>query len=115
LLKTPFCSTRALPLPDPVATWATIWPSLQLCTTAGRVPSHTCPLPCAAPKPDPAIVTEVPGTPLAGVTLEIVAVLTLKGTLLDQAPPCCTCAFPEVAFKATVATICVSLQLTTAA
>jgi hypothetical protein len=57
--------------------------------------------------------TMVPGTPLAGVTLVIVAVLTLKGTALDQAPPCCTWTFPEAALEATVATICVSLQLTT--
>jgi len=48
------------------------------------------------------------------VTVKIIAVLTLKGTALDHAPLCCTRALPEVALDATVATICVSLQLATA-
>ncbi len=77
------------------------------------MPSHTCPLPWAAPKPEPAIVTWLPGTPLSGVTVAIVAVLTLKGTALDQVPSWCTRADPDAALDATVATICVSLQLTT--
>ncbi len=111
---TPFWSTQAIPVADPVATAATTWASLQLCTTPGTVPSHTCPLPWAAPKPEPAIVTTVPGTPLDGVTLEIVAVATLKGTALDQAPFCCTWTLPDAALEATAATICPSLQLTTA-
>jgi hypothetical protein len=55
----------------------------------------------------------VPGAPLAGETLEIVAVVTGKVTALDQAPAWCTRAVPEVALEATMATICVSLQLTT--
>jgi hypothetical protein len=58
-------------------------------------------VPCAAPKPLPAMVTVVPGTPLAGVTEEMVAVFTVKGTALDQTPPCCTMAFPDTALDAT--------------
>ena len=97
LLMTPFCSgsTWALPVVDAVPTVAWIWVSLQLCTTPGAAPSQTWP--GFTPKPEPAIVTAVtPGTPLVGVTFEIVAVLTVKGTLLDQAPPCCTWAVPDV-------------------
>ena len=75
--------------------------------------NRTWPLPWAAPKPEPAIVTWVPGTPLPGVTLEMVAVLTLKATALDQAPPCCTRAVPDVELEAAVATTRVSLQLAT--
>ena len=44
-----------------------------------RVPSETWPMPCSAPKPDPVIVTGVPGTPTVGVTVEIVAVPTVRG------------------------------------
>src|ERR1035438_8397781 len=44
--------------------------------------------------------------------VEMVAVLTVKGTGSDQAPFCCTRAVPEVELEATVATTCVSLQLT---
>jgi hypothetical protein len=60
------------------------------------------------------MVTGVPGTPLDGVTAKIVAVLTLKGTALDHDAPCRTRADPDMALDATVATICVSLQLATA-
>jgi len=58
-------------------------------------------------------VTGVPATPLAGVTLEIVAVFTVNASDLDHIPPCCTRALPEAEFDATVATTWVSLQLTT--
>ena len=94
-------------------TRATIRVSLQLCTTPAAVPSHTWPVPCAAPKPEPAIVTEVPGNPMVGVTVEIVGVITVKATALDNAPPRCTWALPLRALVATVATTCESLQLTT--
>ena len=43
----------------------------------------------------------------------MVGVFTVNGTLFDQTPPCCTCAIPDVELAATVATTCVSLQLTT--
>jgi len=115
LLAVPFCSTWAKPEAAPAPTWATIWPSLQLCTTPAAVPSHTWPLPCVEPKPEPAMVTESPGAPMGGATLEITGAITVKGTELDQAPPCCTWAFPLKALGATVATICVALQFATVA
>jgi len=95
LLMTPFCNTWALPDAAVAPTWATICVSLQLCTTAAAVPSHTWPLPCAAAKWEPAIVTVSPGAPMAGVTVEIVGVITLNGICLDQRPPCCTWALPD--------------------
>ena len=49
--------------------------------------------------------TGVPGAPVPGVTLEIVATAMAKGTAFDQTPPCCTRALSVVAFAATVATI----------
>jgi hypothetical protein len=97
LLMTPPCRTGALPETAPAPTTATTWVSLQLWTTALAVPSHTWPLPWAEPNPDPAIVTAVPGKPLAGVTFVIVAVLTLNDTELDHMPFCCTWASPDVA------------------
>ena len=54
-----------------------------------------------------------PATPLAAVTPEMAAVVTLNETALDDTPPCCTRAVPDVELEATVATIAVSLQLTT--
>jgi hypothetical protein len=78
------------------------------------VPSQTCPLPCAEPNPEPVIVTWVPGKPLAGTALVMLAVLTVNGIELDHAPPCWTCTVSDVAPGETVAAICVSLQLTTA-
>ena len=67
------------------------------------------------PKSEPAIVTLVPTPPVAGVTLEIVGDATVKTVVFDQTPACCTCAVPVLEFAATVATICVSFQLTTLA
>jgi hypothetical protein len=46
--------------------------------------------------------------------LEIVAVFTVNATEFDHTPLCRTRAVPDTAFDATVATTCVSLQLTTA-
>jgi len=58
----------------------------------------------------------IPGcTPLVGVTVEIVGVARVKGTVLDQAEACCTWAVPDRELDATVAWICVLLQLTTEA
>src|SRR6266478_4720532 len=105
LLQAPFCNTWAFPDADPAATRATTWVSFQLCTTPFIVPSHTWPLPWTDPKLAPVIVTcVVPGVPVDGDTVEIVAVLTLKVTGPDQTPPCRTRAVPEVELEATVAT-----------
>src|ERR1035438_458076 len=96
-------------------TVATICVSLQLTTTPGVLPSQTLPLPCVAPNPEPVMVTCVPATPVDGDTFEIVAVFTVKGTTLENNPFSSTWAFPDVEMGATVATICISVQLTTVA
>jgi len=51
------------------------------------------------------IVTCVPGTPTAGVTVEIVAVPTVRGTVFDDIPFCCTWAVPDWEPVEIVATI----------
>src|SRR4051794_41528070 len=76
------------------------------------LPSHTWPEPCVAPKFVPLIVTCVPGTPLDGLMLLIVGVMIVNAIEFPHTPLCCTCALPLAAFDATVATICVALQLT---
>src|SRR6185436_7709508 len=110
---TPLCCTCALPLTEFAATVATICVLLQLTMLPAYVlPSHTWPLPCADPKLVPLIVTCVPGTPLDGLMLLIVGVMIVKVIELLHVPACCTDALPEATFESTVATICVSLQLT---
>jgi hypothetical protein len=52
----PFCCTWAIPDWEPVETVATICVLLQLTTVPRLVPSHTVPVPCTDPKPDPEIV-----------------------------------------------------------
>ena len=59
------------------------------------------------------MVIAVPAAPVAGATVEIVAVSMVMGTLLDAVPPCWTWTYQDWALDATVATICVSLQDTT--
>jgi len=48
------------------------------------------PAPCEEPKPEPLIVTEVPGAASAGATPVMAAVLIVKGIALDKSPHCCT-------------------------
>jgi hypothetical protein len=110
---TPPCSTWAVPVFDPVATLATTCVSLQLTTTPYVLPNHTFPLPWLAPKPVPVIVTGVPANAVAGVTLAMTGVMTVRFRAFDQTPPCSTCAVPVFDPVATLATTCVSLQLTT--
>ncbi len=77
------------------------------------LPSQTLPLPWLAPKPVPVMVICVPAMAVVGVTLVMFGVLTVKFTVLDHTPPCNTWATPVFEPEATLATICVSLQLTT--
>lgn len=63
-----FCSTRATPEVDPVATFATTCPSLQLTTEPSVLPSQTVPLPWDGPKPEPVMVTGVFADPAVGET-----------------------------------------------
>src|SRR5438477_4812157 len=55
----------------------------------------------------------VPAMAVLGVTLAMFGVLTVSFTVFDHTPPCSTCATPVFEPVATVATTCVSLQLTT--
>ena len=70
--------------------------SYQFVTTPTAVPTHTIPLPCVAPKPEPVIVTCVPGRPPAGDTFEISAVFTVKAIKFEDSPFCWICATPEL-------------------
>src|SRR5260370_15501594 len=65
------------------------------------------------PKPEPLMAIASPGNPLFGKTSVIVTVATWNGISFDQTPPCSTWTFPDREVAATVATTCVSLQLTT--
>ena len=67
------------------------------------------------PKPVPVIVTVVPTAPEVGFVLVMCGVFTIKGTALLITPLCRTWALPDLEPIATSATICVSLQLATAA
>src|SRR5439155_940764 len=61
----------------------------------------------------PVIVICVPAIAVVGVTLVMLGVLTVRFTVFDHTPPCNTCETPVFEPDATLATICVSLQLTT--
>ena len=84
----PYCLTCALPVTALDATVATIWVPLQLTTVPMVLPSHTDPVPCASPKPEPEIVTDAPGDTeledkplMAGVGARVtVAVAVLAGS-----------------------------------
>jgi hypothetical protein len=73
LLFTPFTVTTTLPVVAAVGTTATIDVALQLLIEVAAVPLKvTMLVPCAAPKPVPVIVTEMPTAPEAGDRLLIV-------------------------------------------
>src|SRR5439155_10245684 len=107
------CSTCAVPVTAADATVATICVSLQLTMLpAALLPSHTLPDPCVDPKPVPVMVIESPARAVVGETPVMTGVMTVNVTELPHTPLCFTCAVPLVAPDATVATICVLLQLT---
>jgi hypothetical protein len=58
----------------------------QFVTLAGLVPSHTVPVPCVVPKPDPEIVTWVPAVPVDGDTLITLGVAGRGWTVMDVFP-----------------------------
>lgn len=68
-------------------TVATTCVLLQLTTEAYVLPSHTDPVPCAAPKAAPEMVTCNPAEPELGDTLVIAGEVTVKLTPLLDAPP----------------------------
>src|ERR1700731_3771658 len=117
LLETPPEITTTEPEMAVVGTVATIWLSNQLTIFAARLENVTeLPLPCVAPKPLPLICTWVPTGALDGESELTIGFGMLKttSTLLPPAK-LLTVTGPVVAVPGTVATICVSLQLTTVA
>jgi hypothetical protein len=68
LLFTPDTVTRTVPVVAPVGTMATMLVALQLVMEVAVVPLNvTVLVPCVAPKPVPAIVTDAPTAPEVGV------------------------------------------------
>jgi hypothetical protein len=117
LLEAPPETTVTEPVTAVAGTVATIWLSDQLTMFAVLFEENfSAPLPCAAPKPLPLICTWTPTGPLDG-TMEVIlgfGMAKTTSTLLPPANPF-TMTGPVVDELGTVARICVSLQLTTAA
>jgi hypothetical protein len=110
LLVTPFTLTTTGPVVAPDGTVAIILPATQLDAAATVPLNETVFEPWLAPKPDPAIVTDVPEAPELGVRVLITGV-TVKVTLLLAVPPTFTTIGPVVAFVGTGATIIPVFQL----
>jgi hypothetical protein len=110
LLETPATVTTTLPVVAPVGTGATMLVALQLVGEAFAPPKETVLDPCVAPKPDPLMITEVPGPPEPADKLLMTGV-TVKVTPLLARLPTVTITGPVVAFAGTGTTICVPLQL----
>jgi hypothetical protein len=112
----PLWRTLAVPLFAPEAIVATTCVSLQLTTTPFVLPSQTLPLPCAAPNPEPMIVTGVPAAPEVGERLVTFGTgVTVNKEPLLLTPPTFTTKLPVFASVGTVVTIDVSLQIDGAA
>jgi hypothetical protein len=114
LLATLTTVTTTLPVEAPPGTRATMLVADQLVGVA-VVPSNVNVLPlCVAPKPVPAMVTEVPVGPEAGDKLVMFGV-TVKGTPLLATPPTVTTTLPLVAALGTVTTTEPGVQVVTVA
>jgi hypothetical protein len=92
------------------ATVATTCVSLQLTGVAKVLPSHTAPVPCAAPKPEPEMAICTPAAPDAG-DRPVMTGGTVKFHPAEAAPATVTTRFPEVAPDGTVTAMLVALQL----
>jgi hypothetical protein len=113
LLCTPLTVTTTLPVAAPVGTSTVIDVGLQLVTDEAVIPPNiTVLVPWAAPKFVPAIVTEPPTGPEAGLRLLIAGVgRTVKGEPALDIPLTVTTTLPVVAPAGTATTICVLFQL----
>ena len=117
LLAVPPTVTTTFPEVAPLGTGTTMLVALQLLGVALVPLNVTVLLPWFDPKFDPAIVTDVPTTPEAGLSPEIEGVdpdpdpVTTKLTPLLDSPPTLTITFPEVAPLGTGTTMLVVLQL----
>lgn len=116
LLARPPTVTTTFPVVAPLGTGATMLVALQLVGVAAAPLNVTALVPWLAPKLVPAIVTDDPTEPEAGLTLEILgAVTTVKLTPLLTCPLTLTTTFPVVAPLGTGAAMLVALQLVGAA
>src|SRR6266567_4952732 len=113
LLATPPTVTTTFPVVAPLGTAATMLVALQLVGVAAAPLNVTVLVPCVAPKLVPAMVTDVPTAPDAGVRLVMLGAdeVTAKLTPLLATPPPVTTTFPVVAPLGTAATMLVALQL----
>jgi len=117
LLATPPTITTTLPVVAPAGTCTTMLVALQLVGVAAVPLNFTVLVPCVAPKFAPAIVTELPTAPDAGLTLVMLGAgtVTVKLTPLLATPPTVTTTLPVVAPAGTGTTMLVALQLVGAA
>jgi hypothetical protein len=114
LLATLTTVTTTLPVEAPTGTRTTMLVADQLVGVA-VVPLNVTVLPlCVAPKPVPAMVTEVPVGPDASDKLVMFGV-TVKGTPLLATPPTVTTTLPLVAAVGTVTTTEPAVQVVTVA
>src|SRR3989442_526166 len=113
LLATPPTVTTTLPVVAPVGTGATMLVALQLVAVAAVPLNLTLLDPCVAPKFAPAIVTDAPTNPDAGLKLVMLGAntVTVKLTALLATPPTVTTTLPVVAPAGTGTTMLVALQL----
>ena len=112
LLASPFTVTTTLPLVAPEGTGTRIVVAFQL-VGAAAVPLNVTVLePCAAPKFEPPIVTDVPTGPDAGLKLVMAGgTSTVNAEPLLATPPTVTTTLPVVAPDGTGTTMLVALQL----
>ena len=116
LLARPLTVTTTLPVAAPLGTGTTMLVAFQLVGVAAVPLKMTVLEPCDAPKFDPAMVTEAPTGPEAGLRLEMLGgTKTAKGTPLLARPPTLTITFPVAAPLGTGTTMLVALQLVGAA
>ena len=114
LLDSPATVTITGPVVAPVGTGTAILAGLQLVAVAKVPLKVTVLVPCAEPKFEPEIVTEVPVDPPLGDKFESTGtgtLRTLNGTPLLATPPTVITILPELDPVGTAATMLVALQL----
>jgi hypothetical protein len=100
LLATPPTVTTTLPVVAPAGTVTRMLVALQLVAVAAIPLNVTVLVPCAAPKFAPAMVTEAPTNPDAGLKLVILGAGAALFTL--TVTPALVAAFPEVSVATAV-------------
>src|ERR1019366_232105 len=112
LLAAPATVTTTLPVVAPAGTGATMAVALQLVGVAAVPLKVTVLVPWLAPRFAPAIVTNPPTAPAAGVRLVMLGgTVTVQVDPLLTAPPTVTTTLPVVAPAGTGATMPLALQL----